>query len=51
MEAKAISGNNDYQIGICSTQVTSTSDEIGLRANDWGYKASDGKYKNKCFHN
>ena len=46
MEAKAISGNNDYQIGICSTQVTSTSDEIGLRANDWGYKASDGKYKN-----
>jgi len=46
MEAKAISGNNDYQIGICSTQVTGTSDEIGLRANDWGYKASDGKYKN-----
>jgi hypothetical protein len=46
MEAKAISGVNDYQIGICSTQVTSTSDEIGLRANDWGYKASDGKYKN-----
>jgi len=46
MEAKAISGSNDYQIGICSTQVTTTSDEIGLRANDWGYKASDGKYKN-----
>ena len=46
MEAKAISGNNDYQIGICSTQVTTNSDEIGLRANDWGYKASDGKYKN-----
>jgi hypothetical protein len=47
-EAKAVSSTsgNDWQIGIVSTQVTATSNEIGNFANDYGYYGADGNYIN-----
>jgi hypothetical protein len=47
-EAKAITSTsgNDWQIGIVSTQVTATSNEIGHFANDYSYVGASGKYRN-----
>tara|TARA_S200002703_G_scaffold151446_1_gene150881 strand:- start:386 stop:1717 length:1332 start_codon:yes stop_codon:yes gene_type:complete len=47
-EAKAVSSTsgNDWQIGIVSTQVTATSNEVGNFANDYGYYGADGNYIN-----
>ena len=38
----ARAGSADYLIGICSTQSTATTDELGNFANDWGYYSSTG---------
>ena len=47
-EGKCIvtTSGTDWQIGITSTQVVATSNELGNFANDWSYQGADGKYRN-----
>jgi len=45
-EVKPTAGGTDHLIGICSTQVLASNNELGQWANDWAYNASNGSYRN-----
>ena len=47
-EGKCIvtTSGTDWQIGITSTQVVATSNELGNFANDWSYQGTDGQSRN-----
>ena len=42
----ARSGAAQWIIGVASTQYTGNNQELGDKANDWGYDASSGSYRN-----
>ena len=39
-------GGNDYLIGVTSTQLQATTEELGHFPNDWAYYSSNGYYRN-----
>jgi len=39
-------GGNDYLIGVTSTQLLATTEELGHFPNDWAYYSSNGYYRN-----